>query len=146
MLNQAQLTTAMGRMAATPQPMVLFHGTNTAAFYSKVCMRSGFTSNQMFMGAYSLQSLGGTSIYGPGIYLANTRAEAANYGSLIIRFEFESTTDYMDLTGVIGTQHAQAVGVPKQNLLAESRLYGLLRVTNNYYVMRTCYNCVVGPG
>ncbi len=146
MLNNQQLATAMGRMVATPQPMVLYHGTNTASFYSKVCMRHGFSSNQMFMGLYSMQGLGGTAIYGPGVYLADTRNAAAGYGALVIRFEFDSTTNYMDLTGQPGTHHAQAVGVPKQNLLAESRLYALLRVTANYYVLRTPYNFVVGPG
>lgn len=98
------------------------------------------------MGAYSLASMGGTAIYGPGLYLADTRAAALGYGQFVIRFEFESNTRFMDLHGHAGTANRRAVGVPLQSMLAEPQLYGLIQVTANYYVMRTPFNCVVGPG
>ncbi|WP_172328818.1 hypothetical protein [Mangrovicoccus sp. HB161399] len=151
MLTQAQLNTAMARMVQTPQPMVLFHGTNTPVFFSKVCIRTGFESNEMFMAKYSLASLGGSgrnaANYGPGIYLVDSRIAAVGYGALVIRAEFESTTNYMDLHTVATRRgHLMAIGVPLQDLLAEPQLYGLIRVTQNYYVMRTPFNCTIGAG
>ena len=146
MLTNQQLTTLMARAQATPQPMDLYHGTTDQNFFSKICLRQGFSNNSIFMASYSLRSLGGTNIYGPGIYLADTRQEALRYGQLIIRFEFDSTTEFFDLTGVVGTAHAHAVGVPTQRMLAEPRVHALLKVTPHYYVARTPFNCVVGVG
>jgi len=80
-----------------------------------------------------------------GLYLADSRDEAAGYGQWVVRFEFEPNTNYMVAHGPQGTQHATAVGVPLQRLLAEPQLYALLKVTAHYSVMRTPFNCVVGP-
>jgi len=123
--------------------MVLFHGTTDPVFYSRICSRFGFESAQTFMGYYSLRPLGPTTIYGPGIYLADTRLAAAGYGHLIIRFEFDATTDYGDARN--GQPFRNAIGGPLQNILDEGQLYALLRVTASYYVLRTPYNFVVGP-
>jgi hypothetical protein len=146
MLTQTQLIAARNAMVSLGQVLTLYHGTNSPAFFSKLCTRHGFSSNQMFMGAYSLATwVGGTAIYGPGLYLASSQVEAQSYGNLVVKFIVETTTDYLDLTGHAGTAVVQAVGVPKQNLLAEPQLYCLLKVTAQYYVLRTPYNVIVSP-
>jgi hypothetical protein len=145
-LTFAQKTAARNLFAPTPQPMVLFHGTTDMVFFSRICGRFGFDSAQTFMGYYSLRPLGGTSVYGPGIYLADKRAEARKYGHMIIRFEFEANTNYVDLTGGSGTNFGQNIGgVPRQNILDEPELYALIKVTPEYYVLRTPFNFIVGP-
>jgi hypothetical protein len=145
-LSTAQKAIADGLYVATPQPMVLFHGTTDSVFFSRVCGRYGFQSDTMFMGYYSLRPLGPTTVYGPGIYMADTRAEAATYGHLIVRFEFDATTRYADIRGgPPGNAFRVAVGANQQNVLDEGGLHALLRVTANYYVLRTPYNVLVGP-
>jgi hypothetical protein len=142
-LSTAQLATASANYVATPQPMVLFHGTTDPVLFSRVCSRYGFQNEQTFMGYYSLRPLGPTNVYGPGIYLGDSRLIAAGYGHLIIRFEFADTTNYGDVRN--GQPLRTAIGGPMQEILDEGRLYALLRVTANYYVLRTPYNFVVGP-
>lgn len=145
MLSVAQIQTLQGLYTDAPPNLVLYHGTNDDTFYSRICMRYGFQNEQMFMGAYSMRSLGGTAVYGPGIYLADTVAEAQRYGHRIVEVRPSSHgTNYLDLTGTRGTHAVTVVGAPKQNILAEARLYALIRVTNNYYVMRTPHTFVVG--
>lgn len=143
-LSLAQIALVEARYGATPQPKVLFHGTNDAAFFSKICLGMGFGSNQAFMGLYSTRGLGATTQYGPGIYLADTKAEALHYGNMVIRFEFEANTNYWEFHGNTAAVCA-AIGTSKQNILDEGRLYALIRVTGAYYTLRTPFNIVVSP-
>lgn len=143
-LSGAQIALVQARYVATPQPKVLYHGTTDAAFFAKICLGTGFTSNEAFMGLYSTRSLGATTQYGPGIYLADTKEEALKYGNMVIRFEFEAGTNYWEFYGNTSAICA-AIGTSKQNILDEGRLYALIRVTGQYYTLRTPFTMVVSP-
>ena len=103
-------------------------------------------ATQAFRATYCRKSLGGTAVYGPGIYLADTRKEASSYGPHIVEFTFKKDTDYLDLSNSsLSSKAVKAVGGGgKQVLLAEPALDMLLRVTQNYYVLRTPYHVSTG--
>lgn len=144
MLNLNQLNILRGRFSPPPAALpVLYHGTNDSKFFSRICLGTGFNSNQLFMANYSLNGFGGTAIYGPGIYTTTSLVEAQGYGSLIIEFRVASTTDYLDMTNPAGTGHAQAVGLPTFRILQEPQVYALIKVTAQYYVLRTPFNVIV---
>ena len=86
---------------------------------------------------------GGAHVYGPGLYLTSSLVEAQHYGALIVEVIVESTTDYLNMNGHAGTVVTHATGVARQYILAEPRLYCLIRVTAQYYVLGTPYNVIV---
>jgi hypothetical protein len=142
MLTNAELTTISGQYGPLAHDLTLYHGTNDAKFYSKICARQNFTTKQIFMAAYAMNGFGGTAIYGPGIYLADTQLAAAGYGNLVITFHIETTTDYLDMTTPNATAVQAAVGKPRQRILMEPQVYALLKVTTHYYVLRTPFNVI----
>ncbi|HEX7637572.1 MAG TPA: hypothetical protein VF457_04180 [Burkholderiaceae bacterium] len=124
----------------------LYHGTDSLEFAVQMVQRFSFHSAQAFRATYCRKSLGGTAVYGPGIYLADTRKEASSYGPHIVEFTFKKDTDYLDLSNSsLSSKAVKAVGGGgKQVLLAEPALDMLLRVTQNYYVLRTPYHVSTG--
>lgn len=143
MLTDQQLAAITRNYSALHQPLLLFHGTSDPKFFSKLCLKSGFGSDLLFKSTYSLQALGGTAVYGPGLYLASNINESRTYGNLIVKFEVDTTTDYLDLSGPAGSRVVRDSGVARMHILNEPRIHALIKVTREYYVLRTPYNVIV---
>jgi hypothetical protein len=117
---------------------LLFHGTHDLEFAIGIAQKFGFHSQQAFRSTYCTKAVGGTAVYGPGIYLTNSLVEARTYGPHILEFSFNSAVDYLDVFNpAISKAAAKSVGGGKQTILGEANLDVLLRVTQNYYVLRT---------
>lgn len=118
--------------------MELYHGTNDEKFAIEICQKHGWQSPQAFRAVYCCKQLGGTAIYGPGIYLTSSKKEAKYYGSNILVFSFKAASDFLDLNNSkISKNAVKAVGGGKQTLLKEEKLDMLIRVTKHYFVLRT---------
>ena len=116
----------------------LFSGTNDLQYAVSVAQGHGWQSPQAFRAAYCGQSLGGTAVYGPGIYMTDQLKEAQEYGASILEFTFKAAADYLDLADPsISKAAVKQVGGGKQTLLSEPKLDALIRVTKNYFVLRT---------
>lgn len=116
----------------------LFHGTHDLEFAIGIAQKFGFHSPQTFRSMYCTKVVGGTAVYGPGIYLTNSLAEARTYGPYILEFTFNSAVDYLDIFNpAISKAAVKSVGGGKQTILGAANLDVLLRVTQNYYVLRT---------
>jgi hypothetical protein len=117
---------------------VLYHGTNDLEFAVGIAQKFGFHSAQAFRATYCKKALGGTAVYGPGIYLTDSLAQAQGYGVNILEFRFGPAADYVDVFNpAISRAAVRSVAGGKQTILAAANLDILLRVTNNYYVLRT---------
>jgi hypothetical protein len=120
------------------QFQTLYHGTNDLKFAVAMAQGHGWQSPQAFRTAYCSKSLGGTAIYGPGIYLADTLKEAKSYGVHVLEFTFKPAMDYLDLSdAAISKSVVRQTGGGKQTVLAEKNIDILIRVTKNYFVLRT---------
>jgi hypothetical protein len=116
----------------------LYSGTKDLPFARAIAAGQGWQSLSAFRTAYCQQALGGTAVYGPGIYMTDVRKQAEGYGPYILVFTFKPAADYLDLAdAVISRDAVKMVGGGKQTLLAEPNLDMLLRVTANYFVLRT---------
>jgi hypothetical protein len=118
---------------------VLYHGTNDLEFGIGIAQKFGFHSTQAFQSMYCRKALGGTAIYGPGIYLTKSLKEVTKYGANVLAFSFSASADYVDLSNPAISKAAVASvgGGGKQSILGEAKLDMLLRVTQDYYVLRT---------
>jgi len=117
---------------------VLYHGTNDLEFALDISRKVGFHSDQAFRAKYCQKGLGGTAIYGPGIYLTDSLKEAQGYGCNLLEFRFNKCVDYLDVfNAAISKAAVKSVGGGKQTILGAINLDVLLRVTQNYYVLRT---------
>ncbi|AEG00841.1 hypothetical protein [Methylomonas methanica] len=120
------------------QFQTLYSGTNNEDFAVQIIQRYGWHSEQAFRALYCQQALGGTAVYGPGIYLTNKLSEAQLYGSNIMEFQFNKSADYLDLAdSSISKVVVKTFGGGKQKILAEPKVNALIRVTSDYFVLRT---------
>ena len=142
MLTNQTLAAVKAQYTPLQQNLTLYHRTTNATFYSKLCLKSGFGSYLLFRGAYLLQQLGGNAVYGPGIYLSSNNNEV-NYGNLLVRFDIEANTNYLDLYGPAGVQVCQNANAVRWHVLADERIDALIRVTAQWYVLRTPHNMVI---
>ncbi|HET8707079.1 MAG TPA: hypothetical protein VFM46_12325 [Pseudomonadales bacterium] len=123
-----------------PNFPVLYHGTKDLEFAIGIAQKAGFHSEQAFRAKYCQNGLGGTAIYGPGIYLTDSLKEAKSYGCHILEFRFHQSADYLDVFNpAISKAAVKSAGGGKQTILSEINLSVLLRVTQNYYVLRSPY-------
>lgn len=126
-------------MTIVPIPFqTLYSGTNNEDFAVQIIQKYGWHSEQAFRAIYCQQALGGTAVYGPGIYLTNKLSEAQSYGSNIMQFHFNQSADYLDLADAsISKAVVKKFGGGKQKILAEPKVNALIRVTADYFVLRT---------
>lgn len=116
----------------------LYSGTQDEDFAVQIIQKYGWHSEQAFRALYCQQALGGTAIYGPGIYLTNKLSEAQSYGLNIMEFNFNMYADYLDLfEPSISSAVVKKFGGGKQKILAEPKVNALIRVTREYFVLRT---------
>jgi hypothetical protein len=116
----------------------LYHGTNDLQFAVAIAQKSGFHSAQAFRRSYCAKALGGTAVYGPGIYLTSKLDQAQGYGAYILEFNFDKSADYLDVFNpAISKAAVKSVGGGKQTILGAANLDVLMRVTQDYYVLRT---------
>jgi hypothetical protein len=116
----------------------LYSGTNDLKFAVSMVQGHGWQSQPAFQAAYCGQTLGGTAVYGPGIYMTDKLQEAKSYGEHILVFSFKPAADYLDLANPSVSKGAvKLVGGGKQTILSEPKLDALIRVTRDYFVLRT---------
>ena len=116
----------------------LYSGTNDLEFAVAMVHGHGWQSLQTFRATYCKQTLGGTAVYGPGIYMTSNIAEARNYGTNILEFTFKPAADYLDLADAsISKAAVKQVGGGKQTILKEPKIDALIRVVGTYFVLRT---------